>query len=123
LPIFDGRRGNAEWSAGVVRALLVALEDIPDHAAWIFTTTNIGAAGLFDHTMDGGPLLSRCLPIELARRNIAEQGAVKVQADMASVGMDGREPSYYVRLFKEERNNWRAVYQRAEADALAGPEK
>lgn len=109
-------------TAGVVRALLVALEEIPSHVAWIFTTVNLGAQKLLDGTLDGTALFHRCLPVELARRGIAQAGAERVKADMASVGLDGKPLAYYVRLFQLERNSWRGVYQRAEADALAGSE-
>src|SRR6266852_1177827 len=45
----------------VIRQLLVALERIPAHVVWIFTTTVDGQDGLFEDSIDASPLLSRCL--------------------------------------------------------------
>src|SRR5262249_61149024 len=56
----------------VIRFLLVALERIPAHAVWIFTTTVEGQESLFEDYDDASPLLSRCLPLPLARRDLAK---------------------------------------------------
>src|SRR5262245_61790278 len=56
----------------VVRYLLVALERIPAHAVWIFTTTSEGMEGLFEECTDASPLLSRCIVLPLARRDLSK---------------------------------------------------
>ena len=56
----------------VIRQFLVMLERIPSHVVWIFTTTTEGEQGLFEDYDDAGPLLSRCLPLPLARRDLAK---------------------------------------------------
>ncbi|MCH7840684.1 MAG: hypothetical protein IID38_10685, partial [Planctomycetes bacterium] len=102
-------------TAGVVRALLVALEPIPPHVVWCFTTTNDGQDKLFDDTDDAGPLLSRCSRIELARQGLAKPFAAYVKGIAEREGLDGRPIEQYVRLAQRERNNLRAMLQAVEA--------
>ena len=99
----------------VVRALLVALEPIPPHVVWIFTTTNDGQDKLFDDTDDAGPLLSRCSRIELARQGLAKPFAAHVKRIAESEGLDGRPIEQYIRLAQSHRNNLRAMLQAVEA--------
>src|SRR5205807_9183975 len=56
----------------VIRQFLVMLERVPSHVVWIFTTTTEGEQGLFEDYDDAGPLLSRCLPLPLSRRDLAK---------------------------------------------------
>src|SRR5262249_29484262 len=55
----------------VIRQLLVLLERIPSHVAIVFTTTVEGQESLFEDYDDASPLLSRCLRLDLARRDLA----------------------------------------------------
>ena len=56
----------------VIRALLVALERIPPHVVWVFTSTVEGTDSLFEEYDDASPLLSRCIRLDLARRDLAK---------------------------------------------------
>ena len=55
----------------VIRQFLVMPERIPAHVVRILTTTTEGEQGLFEDYDDAGPLRSRCLPLPLARRDLA----------------------------------------------------
>jgi len=61
-----------------VRQLLVTLERIPAHVCWIFTTT-IEGQDTFEDCEDSGPLMSRCLPVHLARRDLAKAFAERAR--------------------------------------------
>src|SRR6266566_4985512 len=55
----------------VIRQLLVLLERIPAHVVIVFTTTTEGQEALFEDFDDASPLLSRCLRLDLARRDLS----------------------------------------------------
>ena len=104
-----------------IRALLVALEDIPDYVVWIFTTTSEGQENLFADQIDAHPLLSRCIELPLARRGLAEAFAKRAHEIAEAEGINGRSPADYLRLAKDSRNSMRAMLQRIEAGwALTG---
>lgn len=101
-----------------VRQLLVLLERLPSHVCWIFTTTNEGQDALFDGTDDAHPLLSRCIVLPLARRNITEAFARRAREIATTEGLNGRPHEAYVRLVQKHRNNMRAVLQAIEAGEM-----
>jgi replication-associated recombination protein RarA len=122
----DGRTGRV-WiineahglRAAVVRQLLVWLERLPPHVAVIFTTTNEGEAALFDGTDDAHPLLSRCLPVALARRDLAKAFAARAQEIAQAEGLDGgKTAAQWLRLVQDNRNNLRAVLQAIDAGLM-----
>lgn len=103
-----------------IRALLVALERIPPHVRWIFTTTCDGEGQLFDDCDDSTPFVSRCTPIALARRDLAQPFAERARAVCELAGLPVPSIAESIRLAKECRNNLRMMLSRLEAAALAG---
>ena len=101
-----------------VRQLLTVLERIPSHVAWLFTTTCDGQEALFEGIDDAHPLLSRCVELALARRNLAEVFAERVHAIAEAEGLNGRPLADYVRLAKRCRNNMRSMIQTVEAGGM-----
>lgn len=105
-------------SRPAVRQLLVLLERLPSHVVIIFTTTTEGQLTFFEDKQDAGPLLSRCLRLDLARRGLAELFAQRAYEIADKENLNGRPIEQYVRLCKENRNNMRAVLQAIETGAM-----
>ena len=106
----------------VCRYLLVALERIPSHAVWIFTTTNAGQEGLFDDCIDAGPLLSRCALLQLSAQT-TEAFAQRALEIARQEGLDGRPLADYVQLVIRCKGNLRAAIQAVEqGDMLPAPQ-
>ncbi len=103
-----------------IRQLLVTLDNgrIPKHVVWIFTTTNDGAEGLFDDSIDAGPLTSRCTVLPLARRDLTKPFAQRLKQVAAKHNLDGKPLSAYERLLQNHKNNMRAAYQAIEAGSM-----
>jgi len=101
-----------------IRRLLVMLDSIPRHFAWFFTTTSQGAESLFEDQIDAGPLLSRCIPIPMAKQGIAQAFAARAKAVALAEGLDGRPLAQYVRLIQDCRNNLRMALSRIEAGEM-----
>src|SRR5262249_47033050 len=102
----------------VIRALLVMLEAIPSHAVIVFTTTTEGQQSLFEDYDDASPLLSRCLRLDLSRRDLARPFADRCKAIAEREGLDGRPIEHSVRLLQQHRNNFRAALQAIEAGEM-----
>ncbi len=103
-----------------IRQLLVVLERIPEHAIWLFCTTVEGQDGLFEDCPDASPLLSRCIRLDLARRDLAKAFAERAKAIAEAEGLDGRPLDAYLRLIQKHRQNLRAAIQEIEAGGMLG---
>ncbi len=93
------------------------LEPIPPHVVWIFTTTIQGQLS-FDGLDDSNALLSRCVPIKLETRGVAEAFAQRAQEIAQAEDLDGQPLQAYKELVNQHRGNMRAVLQAIEAGEM-----
>lgn len=105
-------------SKRAIRQLLVMLERLPAYVCFIFTTTCEGQELLFDGSEDTAPLLSRCVRVDLARRDLAKPFAKRCREIATKEGLNGQEMTAYVRLAQTYRNNMRAMLQAIESGAM-----
>jgi DNA polymerase III gamma/tau subunit len=104
--------------AATIRRLLCLLEPIPSHVVFIFTTTNAGRDKLFEDMDDAAPLLSRCVRVDLAQRDLAQAFAERARTIAQTEGLDGHPIERYIRLAKDCRNNLRMMLTEIESGKL-----
>ena len=107
--------------SAIVRRLLGILERVPDHVVFVFTTTQAGQKHLFDNQIDAGPLLSRCIRIELANTaGLSRPFAERCRQIALAEGLDGQPVESYIALARQSNNNFRAMLQAVESGKMIG---
>lgn len=101
-----------------MKALLVALERIPGHVLWVFTTTADGQDMLFEDKADAGPLVGRCVPIRLSQRPGAKECAAWLKGVAEREHLDGQPVEKYVRLLNECGGSLRMALSRIEGGEM-----
>jgi replication-associated recombination protein RarA len=102
-----------------ITVLLDWLERLPAHVIVIFTTTIEGQTSLFADCDDTAPLLSRCVELTLARRDLSKPFAERARQIAMAEGLDGKTIEVYVKLAQRCKNNLRAMIQKIDAGELA----
>ena len=102
----------------VIRALLVLLEELAPYTVIVCTTTVDGQMSFEDANIDAGPLLSRCISIELSQRGLAKAFAARVREIAIAESLDGLPIERYVRLANDNQSNFRAMLQAVESGVM-----
>jgi replication-associated recombination protein RarA len=103
-----------------VRQLLLLLERIPRHVVIVFSSTST-ALKVFEDSEDAGPLLSRCLRLELEETNLGRPFAEHVRLIAQLEGLDGQPVERYLHLARQCRNNMRAMLGAIELGEMCEP--
>jgi len=105
---------------GMIRQLLTALEPIAPRGLWVFTTTKAGQESLGEDHEDAGPLLSRCIRIELETEELAGPFARFARTVAEAEGLNAQPLEEYIRLAERCQCNLRAMLQAVESGEMVG---
>ena len=102
-----------------VRKMLVMLERIPGHVAWIATTTSDGQTELFESKHDAGALLSRFIEVRLTNQGTAQPFAARLLEIATAEGLaDGACVADALRIIRARKGNMRHAIQDIAGGAL-----
>jgi len=110
----------------VVTHLLTVTERLPKHVTMIFTTSHAVSRNLFDEPGQDDKaasdkksmFLSRCVMLELARRDLAKVFAARAQQIAEKEHLNGQPIEAYLKLARECGNNLRAMLQKIESGVM-----
>jgi hypothetical protein len=102
-----------------IARILDAIEPVPNHVVWCFTTTWDGQERLFEREIDAEAFSSRCISIALTNQGTAQPFAARAREIAQSVGMNGQPESAYLALVRKHRGNFRAVLRDIEAGCMS----
>jgi replication-associated recombination protein RarA len=110
----------------IVSRFLTLIEQLPDHAFVVFTTTTAGQRTLFELD-DACPFLARCLVVPMAWHELAPEAVGPLTTAFAkrameiaqAEGLDGGQPlAAYERLALECKHSLRHMLSRIEAGEM-----
>jgi len=102
----------------VVRQFLTTLERLPAHVVWVFTTTEAGHKLLID-TIDGDPLVSRCVRLALDTQGLDVYFARRARKIARTERLNSRPFEYYLAMVRRYHCNLRTVLGEIEAGAMS----
>lgn len=87
----------------------------------IFTTMETDDGDLFGGTVNGPAILHRCCRVKLTNQGLAQAGAERMRACMASINQDGHPVEWYVELMRAGgKNSIRAGWEELSKRLTAG---
>ena len=101
-----------------LRALLVLLENLPEHVTFVFTSTADNMESFEAGSADALPLLSRCLKLELRDKDLSKPFAERARTIARAEGLDGKPLEAYLHLARRTRCNLREMLNRIECGEL-----
>ncbi|KKM68745.1 hypothetical protein LCGC14_1457730 [marine sediment metagenome] len=105
-----------------VRKLLKITEApyLNENMTWIFTTTLEGQVTFEDGKQDAGPLLSRCMDLELKESDAEIPMAMRLKNIAVAENLDSQEQELpaYLTLLTECKSNMRAAIQQIERGVM-----
>ncbi len=126
--MYGGGRGGKAYiieeahglTGAMARWLNVMIEQpMPSHVVLVFTTTATGQEELIEGIHDATPLISRCHPIDLARRDLAKPFAERLRFICEQAGLFVPSLDRAIRCAKDCRNNLRMMIGEAVTHKLA----